>query len=335
MSVHEFEFQPDAATRGVLELIAQSGVAPMHEQTVCQARDGMLAGKVNDVDPPPVYEVIDRSIPGPGGHLTIRIYRPRTAPAGKLSGALVYFHGGGFVIGDLETHDNLCRSLSLLADLMVVSVNYRLAPEHRYPAAVEDALAAFEWVHSHADELAIDASRLSVGGDSAGGGLAAVVAHAARDRDIALQAQLLIYPVVDLVGDYPSAITYAKTYPISKPVLDWFWTHYFGADRVNDHNVIAHPWASPLLSTSFRGLAPAYVLTAGMDPLRDQGAAYARALAGAGVDTEYCCILGTIHGFLRLGRLIPRVSDSLASMGAFLKRRSATNERAMPCTESQ
>lgn len=321
MSTANSDLQPDPSTRNVLELMAASGVAPMHELGVTQARENMRAGAVNDTDPVPVSNVLDRAFAGRAGDVPIRCYYPRDVPAEGLP-SLLYFHGGGFVIGDLDTHDNICRHLCRHGDVMVISVDYRLAPEHRYPAAVEDALDAFAWLCDNATEIGADAQRIAVGGDSAGGALAAVVAHQARDVGVSLKAQLLLYPVVDLGGGYASEEDFTDMPPISAPVLDWFWHEYFGTP-LSSFSDRRHPWVSPIHAARFEDLAPAFVLTAGLDPLRDQGAAYAARLSAAGIETIYQCVFGTIHGFLRLGRLIPTATESLIGAGGYLARRMA------------
>jgi acetyl esterase len=310
-------WQADAQTARVLELMADSGIPPMNQLTPEQARENMRAGRVNDMDPPGVGAIHDETVPGRAGRIPVRCYHP-----GDHGGdaALLYFHGGGFVIGDLDTHDVICRYLCAQAGTRVISVDYRLAPEHRYPAAVEDALDAYQWLRESASALGIDPTRLSVGGDSAGGALAAVVAQQARDDGVDLAAQLLIYPVTDLGGDYVSESEFAATPPISRPVLDWFWELYFGSPDSSDPRRV-HPWASPIRAQRFDGLAPAFVLTAGLDPLRDQGAAYAARLSEASVETVYQCAQGTIHGFLRLGKHLGSAQYSLAAMAAFLHSR--------------
>jgi len=314
---------PDPHTRRMLAALEEAGVAPMHELGPAGARQAMLDGRVNEADPPAVARIEDLAMDGPGGRLALRCYRP-PAPQGT-PGALLYFHGGGFVIGDLDTHDTICRHLCALGGVAVVSVDYRLAPEHPFPAAVDDALAALAWLRGQAGAIGADPGRLAVAGDSAGGTLAAVAAQRARDDGVALCAQLLLYPVVDLAGRYPSHAEHRDTPPIAAPVLDWFWSLYLGPQR--DAALLRDPRVSPLHAPRFDGLAPAFVLTAGLDPLRDEGAAYAHRLAGAGVETLYQCALGTVHGFLRQGRLIPAAGDAMRAAGAFL---AARMERASP-----
>ena len=321
---------PDPATARFMQLAKEAGIPPMHELGVQGAREGLLAGRVNDIDPPAVARVEDRSIPGPAGEVPVRCYHPPGQSG--TPGVLLYFHGGGFVIGDLDTHDTVCRSLCTGAGVMVLSVDYRLAPDHpfpaavadtktAYPAAVDDALAAFDWLVENAATLGADPGRMAVGGDSAGGTLAAFVAQEARDRGVPLRAQILNYPVVDLARRYPSHDEHAATPPISEPVLNWFWSQYLGSDWKANTQRLQDPRISPIHTASFQGLAPAYVLTAGLDPLRDEGEAYAQALAAAGVETVYQCVMGTIHGFLRLGRLIPTAGDAMSGAAAFLATR--------------
>jgi acetyl esterase len=319
MSAISTPLQADPATRALLTQISEAGVPSMHTLTPAEARVGILASRANDIDPPPIARIEERSIPGPAGELPIRCYYPeQPAPASGLP-TLLYFHGGGFVIGDLDSHDILCRQFCELADVLVISVDYRLAPEHHYPAAVEDALCSVDWLRAHCTEVGADPARLAVAGDSAGGTLAALVAQHARDTGLILKAQLLLYPVVDLNGVYPSYEEHADTYPLFKPVLAWFWSHYLGPD---DNTALREQtWASPIRVAHFGDLAPAFVLTAGMDPLRDEGAAYAQRLSAAGVETVYQCVMGTLHGFLRLGRVIPSARDTLVCAAHFLRQR--------------
>ncbi|HZU16759.1 MAG TPA: alpha/beta hydrolase [Candidatus Dormibacteraeota bacterium] len=239
----------------------------------------------------PVAEVRDLTIPGPGAEIPIRVYRPAS---GTLPG-LVWFHGGGWVIGNLETTDPLCRSLATRAGCLVISVDYRLAPEHRFPAAVEDAYAATRWVAEHGPELGLEAERLAVGGDSAGGNLAAVVALLARVKGPRLAYQLLIYPATDLRGWYPSYEENGEGYLLTERDMRWFESNYLGADADRDD-----PRVSPLRAPSHAGLPPALVVTAEYDPLRDQGEAYGEKLRAAGVPAEVRRYPGMIHAFLGL-----------------------------------
>ncbi|HEY3186871.1 MAG TPA: alpha/beta hydrolase, partial [Solirubrobacteraceae bacterium] len=225
------------------------------------------------------------------------------------------FHGGGWVIGDLETHDVLCRQLTAEAGIAVVAVDYRLAPEAKFPAAVDDAWAATRWVVAHADRLGIDARRIAVGGDSAGGNLAAVVALLARDAGtpkIALQA--LLYPVTDVGTEWPSYLAFADGYLLTSESMRWFIAHYLTSEKET-----ADWRASPLRAPSLRGVPPALIVTAGFDPLRDEGEAYARALRDAGVRVDYVCYGGMIHGFIPMGRLIDTGNRGVAHVAASLR----------------
>jgi acetyl esterase len=270
----------DAQVQAFLEEQAALQLPPFAALTPEQVRAGIaaqVAAERAQNPPEPVARVEERTIPGPAGAIPVRIYTPEgTGPFPVL----VFFHGGGWVICTLDTHDGLCRALANGAGCVVVSVDYRLAPEHTFPAAPEDCFAATQWVAAHAGELQGDRARLAVGGDSAGGNLTAVVAQMARERGgPALAFQLLIYPAVDLRPDagYASMQENALGYFLDKPSMDWFAGHYLRgeADRT-------HVLASPMLAADLRGLPPALVTTAEFDPLRDEGEAYARRLVEAG-----------------------------------------------------
>jgi acetyl esterase len=243
--------------------------------------------------PEEVGRVEERRLPGPAGELTARVYWP--ASPGPWP-ALAFFHGGGFVIGDLDTHDGTCRHLCNGADTVVVSVDYRLAPEHRFPAAAEDAYSATAWLGAHAGELGADPARLAVGGDSAGGNLAAVAALMARDRGgPALAFQLLVYPVCDFGFDTPSYRENAEGYFLTRQAMQWFWAQYLASP-----DDARSPYACPLRAEDLAGLPPALVVTAEHDPLRDEGEAYARRLADAGVPVTLRRYDGMIHGFFSM-----------------------------------
>jgi acetyl esterase len=244
-----------------------------------------------------VAHVEDRAIPGPHGDIPVRIYRPEgDAPKPTI----VYYHGGGWVIGSIESHDGTCRGLADAVDALVVSVDYRLAPEHPFPAPVEDAFAALEWVAEHASELGGDPARIAVAGDSAGGNLSAVTAILARDAGgPELCFQLLVYPVTDHGCDRPSMTENAEGYFLTAQAMDWFFHHYLG-----DSAHGADPRVSPLRASDLSGLPPAFVITAEYDPLRDQGMAYAEALAAAGVPVEAQVYEGMFHGFFAMTAMI-------------------------------
>jgi acetyl esterase len=229
---------------------------------------------------------------------------------------LVYFHGGGWTIGDLDTHDVVCRQLAVESGCAVVSVDYRLGPEHRFPAAVDDCVAAVRWVREQAAALKVDPAKVAVGGDSAGGNLAAVVSLALRDAgDPPLAFQLLIYPATDMRAGAPSHTTNGQGYMLTRDSIAYYRGHYI-ADPAQWTD-----WrASPLLAASHAGLPPALVLTAGFDPLRDEGLQYADALSTAGVPTQYVCFERQIHGFITMGRVLDEANTALALCGSALRR---------------
>ncbi len=286
----------DPQIAGLLELLAVTQAVPMHEGTPEQAREAFRSLAVGARPPGavvPVGGVEDLVVPGPAGDLAARAYRP---DADKPVPTVVLFHGGGWVIGDLDTHDNLARSLCRDCEAVVVSVDYRLAPEAPFPAAVQDAVAAVRWVGEHLADLGGD-DRLAVAGDSAGGNLAAVVAQQLRDSGgPALAAQLLVYPATDVLGDYGSRTENAEGYFLDLPTMGWFLQQYAA-----DPAAHTDPRLSPLHAESLAGLPPAVVVTAEYDPLRDEGAAYADALRAAGVEVDYRCFDGMIHGFMDMG----------------------------------
>jgi acetyl esterase len=282
-----------------------------------------------------VRSVENRTIPGPAGEIPVRIYTPAVpgeegagsdapgeagagaparaeAPPGPLP-VLVFYHGGGFVIGDLDTHDRDCRALANRGRCLVVAVDYRLAPEAPFPAAVEDARAALRWVADHVGELGGDATRLAVGGDSAGGNLAAGVALWARDEGIPLTLQLLIYPAVDIDGDYPSRTENAEGYLLDRPLTDWFLRQYVGETIPDDWRL------SPRRAASHAGVAPALVITAEFDPLRDEGEAYAELLTATGVAARASRYDGMIHGFFGLAPFVTAASPAVDEAGAALR----------------
>ena len=280
----------DPEIAGVLSLLAAVD-QPMHLMTPQQARESFAAlvlGGRRPEDVIPVKSVEDTTVPGAAGDLPARVYRPDEA--GPLPTA-VLLHGGGWVIGDIETHDNTARQIARSARAVVVSVAYRLAPEAPFPAALEDAMAATTWVAEHAGELGGD-DRVAVAGDSAGGNLAAVVAQQCRDTGgPELSAQFLIYPSTDVAGDYPSRVENGTGYFLESATMEWFFQHYAGGETAIDARL------SPLLAEDLTGLPPAVVVVAEYDPLRDEGEAYARALADAGVRVELRRFDGMIHGF--------------------------------------
>jgi acetyl esterase len=259
-----------------------------------------------------VANVVDRHVPGPAGTIPVRVY----TPAGQAPfPVLVYFHGGGWVIGSVETYDVLCRALTNAAGCIVVSVDYRLAPEHKFPAAAEDAYAAAKWVATNAAAVAGDAARIAIGGDSAGGNLAAVVALMARDRGApSLVHQLLVYPVTDAACATVSYRENADGYLLTKAAMHWFWDHYTRSDT--DRNQV---YASPLRAPTVRGLPPALVITAEFDPLRDEGEAYAARLREAGVPVTVTRYEGMIHGFFGMAAVFDQGKQAIAQAAAALR----------------
>jgi acetyl esterase len=303
----------DPQAKSFLDTIAGFGGPPLEQLPLADARKVPLGLIEFGGSEETMAEVQNRSIIGPGGPIAVRVYRPvkkETLPA------LMFFHGGGFVICNLDTHDRLCRSLANASGCAVVSVDYRLAPEHKYPAAVDDAYAATRYVAEHAAEFGIDPNRIAVGGDSAGGNLAAVVSLLARDRGgPRLKFQLLIYPLVDFEDKSPSMRQFGQgDHFLSIEGLDWFKETYLArADAARE------PSVSPMNATDFRGLPPAMVITAECDPLRDQGEAYARKLEAAGVRVELKRYEGMIHPFLSLAGIITAGKTAIADAAAAVK----------------
>jgi len=298
----------DPQAKGVLDLLAAIGFTFGGTEPVA-LRESMALG--NTPSPIQLAEVTDRTIVGPGGDIPVRIYRPSTEPGLPV---VVFFHGGGWVVGDLESHDHAARAIASKADCVVVAVDYRLAPEHKFPAAVDDAWAATEWVATHADELGVDGTRLAVAGDSAGGNLAAVVTNMARNVDhVEVIHQALIYPVTDAICDRPSMTDNAEGYMLTADGMTWFHGHY--ATSPED---FTDPRYSPIFD-ALAGAAPAIVITAGFDPLRDQGAAYAEALGAAGVEVEHVNYETMFHGFFTMDAAIDVASEAQDAVAAALK----------------
>jgi acetyl esterase len=301
--------------RALLDLIAKSGIPPTHQLSPADARRYYRERRLfTQPDPPPLPEVRDLAADGPAGPIPLRVYRPRT-DAGPLP-VLVYFHGGGWVIGDLDTHDVLCRQLALGAGCAVIAVDYRMGPEHRFPAAVDDCVAATRWVRANAAALGVDGSRLAIGGDSAGGNLAAVVAIAARDAgDPPIAFQLLIYPATDQRRGAPSHTTNAQGYLLTADSMRYYHDHYIDDPR---HDL---DWrASPLLAPDLSRLPPALVLVAGYDPLRDEGVQYAQRLTESGTRATLVSFERQIHGFVPMGRALDEANEALSMCADALRR---------------
>ena len=270
-----------------------------------------------------VGAVRDLRIDGADGSLAARLYSPAPRPHAVQRPLVVFFHGGGWVVGDLDSHDQPCRLLSRYADVHVLSVDYRLAPEHPFPAAVDDAVSAFGWAVRHAADLGADPGRVAVAGDSAGGTLAAVVAQTTRDAGLAQPAaQLLVYPGADGSVSRPSKSLFGEGFLFTRAQMDWYW------DTYRDGAAPTDPRLSPLLATDLSGLAPALVATAGFDPLRDEGEAYAAALRASGTPVVLRRAAGLVHGYLSMTG-VHRASrdESLAVAGAFAALLDATPRR--------
>ncbi len=300
----------DKDVANVLQMLEKLGMRDLAEMTVEQARATSLTPP--PAEPTAVADVVDRTITGSETDVPLRIYTPQgTGPFG----ALVYFHGGGWVIGSLDSHDETCRKLCAGAGVAVISVDYRLAPETRFPGPLHDCFDATVWVHDHAAELNVDASRIAVGGDSAGGNLAAACALLARDRNgPALAFQLLIYPVTDASFATPSYHDNAEGYLLSRNAMMWFWDHYVpqASDRSN-------AYAAPLAAEDLTGLPPALVQTAEYDPLRDEGEAYATALQQAGCSVAQTRYAGLIHGYFGMQEAVAAARPAMAEATAALR----------------
>ena len=313
----------DSASGAFLEAMRAGGGKPMYELPVDEVRAN-VRGASQQLAPPPaaVERVEDRRIPVPGGDIGLRIYTPRRRDAAAKLPIVLHFHGGGWVAGDLDTHDAIARFYSAHADAIVVSVDYRQPPEHKAPAAAEDSYAAVEWAAAHASEISGDSNRLAVVGDSAGGNLATVVCRLAKERaGPRISYQALVYPAVDLrdpVDDpkYPSRSQFGQgDYFISMRDMAWFRGHYLGDVTREPHD----PRVSPIAAADLRGLPPALIVTAGCDVFRDEGRAYADRLAADGVPVEYRCFEGTIHAFMSFAGVIPMGVEGLSFVASRLK----------------
>jgi acetyl esterase len=306
---------PDAAA--VFKAFQEAGRPPYETVSPAEARDLYLQARVvSNPEPPQLKSVQPLAIPASHGPIPARVYTPlRLREANGLAPGLVFFHGGGWVIGNLDSHDVVCRKLADEGQLIVISVDYRLAPEHKFPAAVDDAITAAKWIADNAKQLGIDASRLSVGGDSAGGNLAAVVAISARDGNgPAIAGQVLIYPATDFALTHPSHSEPETDLLLTHSVIRWFRDNYLnGAADIDDWR------ASPARAETLIGLPPAYVMTAGADALRDEGDEYAKRLKEAGVPVTYRSFPGQFHGFFTMGKLLQQANVAAREIGDWLK----------------
>lgn len=295
----------------LLAVMEEVGAPPTAESPVPVARAATAAFSEMQGEREEVAKVENRTVPGPAGEIPVRIYTP--AGDGPF-GLVVFYHGGGWVIGDLETVDKPCRTLANRSDSVVVSVDYRLAPEHAAPAAFDDCYAATAWVADHAGELNADASKIVVSGDSAGGNLAAAVAQAARDRNgPAIAGQALIYPAVDYDWSSPSLEQNGEGYLLTRSSMQWFWAHYLGAGDPTDN-----PYVCPARADSLADLPPAYVGTCEYDPLRDEGEKYAAGLRDAGVQVTAKRYDGMIHGVFWLLGAVPSAQPVMDDVVEFI-----------------
>jgi len=304
----------------ILALREGAGLPAVDTMSVAEARAQYEATATRlCIEEMAMASVVDLGAPAGGGEIKVRAYVPQNAPAAQ-SPALVFYHGGGWTTGSADTHDRLCRAFAGLAGCKVLSVDYRLAPENKFPAAVEDAVAAYRWAVDRADELGIDPARIAVGGDSAGGNLSAVACHLLRDGSGPRPCfQLLIYPLTDARPDKQAVERNGDGFFLTPSLLDWYLDHYLGSpeERVD-------PRVSPLLASDLSGLPPALVVTAGFDPLHDQGVAYTEALVRAGVAVEHRDYSGMIHGFLHLSGMVDVARAAVEGISATLAQALAT-----------
>jgi acetyl esterase len=290
----------------------RDAVPPLYTMSLAEARAADLASiQAAGGDPEPVYEVTDLAIPGPGGELGLRLYRPA---AERPLPALLYFFGGGWVLGTIDTADGVARTLANSSGALVVVPGYRLAPEHPFPAAIDDCYAALRWVAEHAAEIGADPARLAVGGDSAGGNLAAAAALRARSDGPALAGQLLVYPNTDQLADDQSMRDADDPFLFNHHSVAWYRRHY-----LTDPGTAANPLASPLRADHLAGLPPALVITAEYDPLRDQGEAYARRLSDEGVPVELSRYPGMAHGFFTMAGTVDASRAAIAQAASSMR----------------
>lgn len=308
----------DPETAQILELAAARPIPPTYALSVEGAR-ARLKALFADAEGPSVETIEEFTLGGPNGDLPVRLYRPGDSDLARdsLLPGLVFYHGGGWTVGDLDTHDNICRALASDAGIAILSVDYRLAPEHPFPAAVHDAVFAYRWIRKYGAHIGIDPERVAVGGDSAGGNLAAVTSLYVRDdAERVPDYQLLIYPAVGSldVHDFASYEENAEGYLVERKSIEWYYDQY-----VDDESHRRNAYLAPLLAEDFSGLPAATVLTAGFDPLRDEGQAYAEALQADGVTVEHHHYPGQIHAFVSLTEFIGAARESLSNLATDLK----------------
>ena len=302
----------DPQAQAVLDLIIKAGRPAYNTLSPKDARQLFKETRPASTPTPPLIGEVRDML---ADSVAVRVYRPAGVASDTALPALVYFHGGGWVIGDIDTHDVLCRQLTAEAGISVISVDYRLAPEAKFPAAADDAWAATLWTVANAGRLGIDPTRVAVGGDSAGGNLAAVVALMARDAGApSIKLQVLLYPVTDASTDTRSYRDFADGYMLTRDGMRWFFDHYLPSPSAT-----ADWRISPLRASSVAGVAAALIVTAGFDPLRDEGEAYAVKLRDAGVTVDYLCYGGMVHGFAGMGRLLDTANRAVSHIAASLR----------------
>lgn len=306
---------PDA--QRVLDMIKAAGRPAFNTLSPEEARGFFAAGRtVLQPEPPEVAEVRALEAPGPNGPVPLRLYRAQGSAAGAVLPVMIYYHGGGWVLGDLDSHDQACRAIANAASCCVVAVDYRLAPEVKFPGAISDSAAATRWILGNAGSLAIDPARAAVGGDSAGGNIAAVMALMARDGYLPKIAfQVLIYPAVDMGMGHESYQRITEGYPLVASTMKWFIDHYLPAP-----GDVADWRASPLRAASLAGVAPALVLTCAHDPLCDEGVEYARRLDREGVSVTHLHYNDQVHGFLTMGKIIRASQPAIEMIAVCLRR---------------
>ncbi len=304
----------DGRTQWLLQLLARSGQPPIEKSSVTEARSEYdafmleMGGRLA-----PIGEMVDRIVDGPTGRLRVRTYRPAGAVA-RLLPTILYFHGGGWVMGTLEGYDRVCRYISSRTGCAVVAVDYRLAPEHKFPAAIEDAVASFRWLAENAADLGTDPARIVLAGDSAGGNIAAVAAQLLRDEPRPPCLQWLMFPATNLAFDSPSYESCGEGFFVTRAAMEWFRGHY-----LNNLSEIDDPRVSPLQASDLTGVAPALIFTNGIDPLRDEGKAYADRLAAAGVKTFHREFESLIHGFIGMRGAIQAAARAMDDMATGLR----------------
>lgn len=297
----------DPQAQALMQLMIDKGVPPVNTMTPLEARESYRSRRTfTQPDAPEVHRVEDKVVNYQSIHVPVRVYHPEASLERTSLPALLYIHGGGWTLGDLDTHDVLCRSLCLQAEVVVVSVDYRMGPEHKFPAAYEDCVSAFDWTVQNALELGIDSRRIAIGGDSAGGNLSAAACLGLRGRTVQPAFQMLIYPATLMWPDTASFHANGKGYMLTKESIAYYTENYLR--NTED----AKDWrASPQLAESHANLPPAFIMTAGFDPLRDEGLMYANALSKAGVPSQYVCFERQIHGFLTMGRVMDEANTAV------------------------